>query len=488
MARIAPISGFPEWSPAQRAVEQQVLDELRRVFELHGFASIETRAVEPVEQLLRKGEIDKEVYGVRRLAADAGSGGDQLALHFDLTVPFARYVLENAGTLQFPFRRYQVQKVWRGERPQEGRYREFAQADIDVVDRDTLPFGYEVELPLVMAEAFAGLRRLGLPEMVIRVNNRRLAEGFYLGLGLDDPAAVLRAVDKLDKVGPDGVRRDLTALGATDAAGGRPAWRWPRSVRPERVSSTTCAHSGRAHELLDQGLDELAQVMAAAEKRSPGALVADLSIARGLDYYTGTVYETTMVGYEQFGSACSGGRYDALASDGRTTYPGVGISFGVTRVLGLLFARGLTATRSVPTCVLVAVTADDQRERAEQVAAALRGRGVSTLVSPSAEKFGKQIRFADRRGVPFVWFCGAAQDGGDQVKDIRSGDQVDADPASWSPPEADLRPGVRLLAGLSVIRAVLLSSRLSLPAGRRWRARRRARTARDRARSPRTWR
>ena len=487
MARIAPISGFPEWSPAQRAVEQQVLDELRRVFELHGFASIETRAVEPVEQLLRKGEIDKEVYGVRRLAADAGSGGDQLALHFDLTVPFARYVLENAGTLQFPFRRYQVQKVWRGERPQEGRYREFAQADIDVVDRDTLPFGYEVELPLVMAEAFAGLRRLGLPEMVIRVNNRRLAEGFYLGLGLDDPAAVLRAVDKLDKVGPDGVRRDLTALGATD-----PQVSACLALAEIRSTGTGFVDDVRAlgssHELLDQGLDELAQVMAAAEKRSPGALVADLSIARGLDYYTGTVYETTMVGYEQFGSACSGGRYDALASDGRTTYPGVGISFGVTRVLGLLFARGLTATRSVPTCVLVAVTADDQRERAEQVAAALRGRGVSTLVSPSAEKFGKQIRFADRRGVPFVWFCGAAQDGGDQVKDIRSGDQVDADPASWSPPEADLRPGVQLLAGLSVIRAVLLSSRLSLPAGRRWRARRRARTARDRARSPRTWR
>ncbi len=443
MARITPISGFPEWTPAQRAVEQQVLDELRRVFELHGFPSIETRAVEPVAQLLRKGEIDKEVYGVRRLAApaDQARADDDLALHFDLTVPFARYVLENAGTLQFPFRRHQVQKVWRGERPQEGRYREFVQADIDVVDRDTLPFGYEVELPLVMAEAFAGLRRLGLPAMTIRVSNRRLAEGFYLGLGLDDPPAVLRAVDKLDKVGPDGVRRELLAAGATDAQ--VDACLSLASIRSAGTGFVDEVRAlGSRHELLDQGLDELAAVVGAAERRSPGALVADLSIARGLDYYTGTVYETTMAGFEQHGSACSGGRYDALATDGKVTYPGVGISFGVTRVLGLLFGRGLTASRSVPTCVLVAVTDEERRADAEAAADALRARGVSALVSPAAEKFGKQIRFADRRGIPYVWFTGAGEGGGDQVKDIRSGEQVDAAAVSWSPPERDLRPQV----------------------------------------------
>jgi histidyl-tRNA synthetase len=443
MARITPISGFPEWTPAQRAVEQQVLDELRRVFELHGFPSLETRAVEPVAQLLRKGEIDKEVYGVRRLAApaDQARSDDELALHFDLTVPFARYVLENAGTLQFPFRRYQVQKVWRGERPQEGRYREFVQADIDVVDRDTLPFGYEVEMPLVMAEAFAGLRRLGLPAMTIRVSNRRLAEGFYLGLGLDDPPAVLRAVDKLDKVGADGVRRELVAAGATDSQ--VDACLALASIRSAGTGFVDEVRAlGSRHELLDQGLEELAAVVGAAERRSPGALVADLSIARGLDYYTGTVYETTMAGFEQHGSACSGGRYDALASDGKVTYPGVGISFGVTRVLGLLFGRGLTASRSVPTVVLVAVTDEERRVDAEAVADALRGRGVSALVSPAAEKFGKQIRFADRRGIPYVWFVGAGDAGGDQVKDIRSGEQVDADASSWAPPEQDLRPQV----------------------------------------------
>src|SRR3954447_14265378 len=170
MSRPTPLSGYPEWLPAQRAVEQHVIDVLRRTFELHGFAGIETRAAEPMEQLLRKGEIDKEVYVLRRLHADPDEADDarSLGLHYDLTVPFARYVLENAGRLEFPFRRYQIQKAWRGERPQEGRYREFAQADIDVVMKDELPFHFDVEVARVMAEALSGLP---LPPLRLRVNN-----------------------------------------------------------------------------------------------------------------------------------------------------------------------------------------------------------------------------------------------------------------------------------------------------------------------------
>jgi histidyl-tRNA synthetase len=443
MARVTPISGFPEWSPAQRIVEQQVLDTVRRVFELHGFASIETRAVETVEQLLRKGEIDKEVYGVRRLAGedDPDVGEASLALHFDLTVPFARYVLENAGKLQFPFRRYQIQKVWRGERPQEGRFREFLQADIDVVDRDELPFHYDVEMPLVMAEVFSELRSLGFPPVTIQVNNRKLAEGFYRGLGLDAPAAVLRCVDKLDKIGPDGVTQLLVSTAGADADQAK-ACLALAEIRSDDTSFVERVRSlGVSHPLLDEGLSELAAVVGEAATRMPGVVVADLRIARGLDYYTGTVYETLMQGYEQFGSVSSGGRYDSLASDGKVTYPGVGISFGVTRALGLLFARGLTASRSVPTCVLVALNSDDDRHRGEDVATALRARGIATQVSPSAAKFGKQIKFADRRGIPFVWFLGA--DGAsDSVKDIRSGEQVDAVAAEWTPPAEDLHPSV----------------------------------------------
>ncbi|MFV0458140.1 MAG: histidine--tRNA ligase [Actinomycetales bacterium] len=454
MARVTPISGFPEWSPAQRIVEQRMLDELRTVFELHGFAGIETRAVETLEQLLRKGEIDKEVYGVRRLAADPDAAADpsrDLALHFDLTVPFARYVVENAGKLEFPFRRYQIQKVWRGERPQEGRYREFTQVDIDVVDRDRLDFHYEVEMPLVMAEAFGRLRPLGLPEMTIRVNNRKLAEGFYRGLGAEDPAAVLRAVDKLDKVGADAVLAELERSGL-------PAEAARKCLQLAQIRSDDDSFIGEVQalgvrsDLLDEGLDELGQVVRAARASAPGQLVADLSIARGLDYYTGTVYETTMHGLESYGSACSGGRYDALATDARATYPGVGISFGLTRVLGLLFARGLTASRSVPTAVLVMLPDDESRDRCRRLAQVLRDRGISALVAPRPDKFGKQLRFADRRGIPFVLFPGeaTAADGditGVELKDLRTGEQGPVDLHRWHPPADDgvprvIHPGV----------------------------------------------
>ena len=221
MARPTPLSGFPEWLPDGRIVEQHVLDVLRRTFELHGFAGIETRAVEPLDQLLRKGETSKEVYVLRRLQEDPGTPATReaekgLGLHFDLTVPFARYVLENAGHLAFPFRRYQIQKVWRGERPQDGRFREFVQADVDVVGAGSLPYHYEVELPLVMADALGALRDLGVPPVRILVNNRKVAEGFYRGLGLEDVDAVLRGIDKLDKIGPDAVAELLVAeAGAT---------------------------------------------------------------------------------------------------------------------------------------------------------------------------------------------------------------------------------------------------------------------------------
>ena len=199
---------------------------------------------------------------------------------------------------------------------------------------------------------------------------------------------------------------------------------------------------GVEHPTLDEGLDALAAVITAGMAQAPGVLVADLKIARGLDYYTGTVYETQLVGSESWGSVCSGGRYDSLASDGRTTYPGVGISIGLTRLVHLLMTRrGLTATRSTPAAVLVAVNDEDSRDASREVATALRARGIPCEIAPSAARFGKQIRYADRRGIPFVWFPGAAG-AGDQVKDIRSGEQVEADAASWQCPVADLRPGV----------------------------------------------
>jgi histidyl-tRNA synthetase len=438
MSKPTPISGFPEWLPPQRIIEQYALERLRSTFELYGFAPLETRAVEPLDQLLRKGETSKEVYVLRRLQEEPG-GDAELGLHFDLTVPFARFVLENAGKLSFPFRRYQIQKVWRGERPQEGRYREFLQADIDIVDRDTLPFHYDAEMPLVVGDA---LRGLPIPPVTIMVNNRKVCEGYYRGLGLPDPEPVLRAVDKLDKIGPDKVAALLVeTAGATDAQAAAclalAAISAPDASFADRVRAL-----GVTDPLLDEGLDELVRVVDAAAGHAPGLVVADLRIARGLDYYTGTVYETQLKGYERAGSICSGGRYDNLASSGSERFPGVGISIGVSRLLGLLFgSSALSVSRSVPTCVVVALADEDARPAADRVAAALRARGIPTEVSPSAAKFGKQIRYAERRGIPYVWFPGA--DGtGDTVKDIRSGEQVDADAGSWDPPAADRLPVV----------------------------------------------
>jgi histidyl-tRNA synthetase len=444
MARPTPLSGFPELLPGERVVEQHVLDSLRRTFELHGFSGLETRAVEPLSVLLRKGEIDKEVYVVRRLhaepAEDAAPNQDDLALHYDLTVPFARYVLENAGRLQFPFRRYQIQKVWRGERPQEGRYREFLQADIDVVDRDTLAPHHDVEMARVMTDA---LSRLPLPPVRLQVNNRKLIEGFYRGLGVEDPARVMRAVDKIDKAGAGAVGLELSEDVGLDDRQVSACLRLARVSGSDGSFADAVRDLGVKDDLLDEGVEELQAVLGGCADVASDrvSVVVDLSVARGLDYYTGTVYETRLEGFEHLGSVCSGGRYDALASDGATTYPGVGISFGVTRALAPLLQRGLlVSSRPVPTAVVVAVVDEEQRGVSDTVAAALRARGIPTEVSPTAAKFGKQIRYADRRGIPFVWFPSGQ---GHQVKDIRSGEQVDADPGAWEPPEEDLRPTVR---------------------------------------------
>ena len=259
MAVKASLSGFPEWLPDGRLVELQVLDTARRVFELHGFTSLETRSVEPIDVLLRKGEIDKEVYAVHRLHGDDDG---RLALHFDLTVPFARYIVENAGQLAFPLRRYQIQKVWRGERPQEGRFREFTQADIDIIDVDHLAGHHDAEMAIIMAEVFASLP---MPPTIICLNNRKVLEGFYRGLGVDDIPAVLRAIDKLDKIGREKVMALLVEAGlrpdqataCLDLADIRAA----DDSFVERVRAL-----GVSDPLLDQGLAELAEVIRAVNR------------------------------------------------------------------------------------------------------------------------------------------------------------------------------------------------------------------------------
>lgn len=441
MSRPTPLSGFPELLPAQRSAEQQIIERLRTVFELHGFAGIETRAAEPLDVLLKKGEIDKEVYVLRRLQADDEASDSGLGLHYDLTVPFARYVLENAGKLEFPFRRYQIQKVWRGERPQEGRFREFTQADVDVVARDVLPFHFDVEVAQVMGEALAALP---LPPLRLAVNNRKLIEGFYRGLGAADPASVIRLVDKLDKLPPQQMKEAMVTEAGLSAAQADRCLELAQIVTDDTSFVERVRDLGVENELLHTGLAELAAVIEGCSdvRREGFAVEANLRIARGLDYYTGTVFEIFMTGYESLGSVGAGGRYDSLVGDASTTYPGVGISFGISRTLVPLFNRGvLSGSRAVPSAVLVALVDEESRHASTAIAARLRARGIATEVAASPQKYGKQIRYAERRGIPFVWFPGT-EGAPDEVKDIRTGAQMPADPDGWLPPPDDLRPSV----------------------------------------------
>ena len=431
-------------------MEQQVIDVLRRVFELHGFLGIQTRAVEPGSSLLKKGETSKEIYLLSRLQ-EVGHESDtpveeRLGLHFDLTVPLSRYVVEHQGDLVFPFKRWQIQRVWRGERPQEGRFREFIQADIDVVGNGELPGHYEVELPLVMVDALEQLRDFGLPKATVHANNRKLSEGFYRGLGLTDIEGVLREVDKLDKVGGDEVVRLLvTGCGANEAQARAclelADLRASSGVELRKAFSRLALRhhidpAGSAYALARQGLDTLALIIDESARVRPGAVIADLKIARGLDYYTGSVYETFLDGAESLGSICSGGRYDNLASKGSKRFPGVGLSIGLSRLVSyLIHSVGASASRMSPAVVMVAVWSEHDRAASNRIADVLRSRGIAADVAPTAAKLGKQIRYASRLGVPYVWFppeAASARAGG-QVKNIVSGAQVRADPVSWTP-------------------------------------------------------
>ena len=426
------LSGFPEWLPEQELVQQSLIEIVRRQYELHGFTPVSTRSVELLDDLISKGgDTDKEIYVLQRLAPDAADTA-RLGLHYDLTVPFARFVVEHQGQLVFPFRRYQIQPAWRGERPQLGRYREFIQADVDVIGKDSLDIRYDAELLAILRDT---LEAMPIPAVELLVNNRKLLEGFYRGLGIAEIAGTLRLVDKLPKIGPRGVRDLLVASGlAEDQA--EACLALARIECKDGAELTRVYDLGVKHPLLDQGLDELATVLARCPSAGRTSVVAALHIARGFDYYTGTVVEGVFKEHPALGAVCSGGRYDNLASKGSGRLPGVGVSIGITRIMGYCEHLGLLqATRRTPAEVLVVVHNEGDRPRSDDAAARLRARGIPCLVADAAQAYGKQIRAAERLGVPYVLFP-ATGAGRDEIRDIQSGKQEVVDLDAWRPETA----------------------------------------------------
>ena len=425
MAKMTPrtLSGFMELLPQPQQQMERMMQILRETYSLYGFTPLDTPIIEASEVLLAKGggETEKQIYRFQKGDAD-------LALRFDLTVPLAKYVALHGGELSFPFRRYQIGKVYRGERAQRGRFREFYQADIDVIGDGKLDITNEAEIPSIIYQTFT---RLGLKRFQIRVNNRKILNGFYAMLGLTEQSgAIMRTVDKLDKIGPDKVRALLLEdCGLTEDQAAEILKFIAITGSNADVLAALEGYAGR-HELFDQGLSELKTVTAyLADFGVPEENFAvDLTIARGLDYYTGTVYETTLLDHPEIGSVCSGGRYDNLAeyyTDRQL--PGVGISIGLTRLFYVLGEQGMLNPDlpTAPADVLVLPMTEDLAP-AISLSTKLRSAGVRTQLYTEQKKFKAKMSYADKLGVPYVIFLGGDEIAAGVVacKDMKTGEQT----------------------------------------------------------------
>lgn len=430
--------GVLELLPLDQIAFQRMLDTIRRNYERFGFLPIETPVIEHSDVLLTKtgGETERQLYFVQStgsLNAETKNGVPELALRFDLTVPLARYVAEHEHDLSFPFRRYQMQRVYRGERAQRGRFREFYQCDIDVIGKDSLSVRYDAEIPAVIHSVF---RELNIGAFTIQLNNRKLMRGYFENLGVTDPEQqmlVLREVDKLDKRGPDYVRETLTgeAFGlSAEAAEKILAFVQVRSTSVDDAFVKLDA-LGNGSEVFEQGRAELKEVLGLIRDFGvPESYFAlNLSIARGLDYYTGTVYETTLNDHPGIGSICSGGRYENLAGQYTKSHlPGVGISIGLTRLYWQLRDAGLISTAQSTVDVLVTQMDPSLLPTYLAVANDLRGAGIATEVVMESGKLGKQFKYADRAGIRFAIVIGEDEVAKDvvTVKDLRREDQFEA--------------------------------------------------------------
>lgn len=425
-----PVSGFPEFLPAEQILFTKVLDIIRAGFERYGFSPIETPAVERKEVLTSKAGIEKEIYALSRLAAEPNESPEtDLALHFDLTVPLARYVAMYKDKLAFPFRRYQMQKVWRGEKAQSGRYREFYQCDIDVIGKGSLSLLTDAEIPSVIYQVF---REMEIGAFVIRINNRKILQGYfrYLGIPQEQTVEVMRLADKLEKIGSSQLASELsTKTGLDEVVAGKVI-----SFLGEKLNNqdmlTKLENMGNINDLFSEGVKELRIVVDGM--RTLGVpeeyFRIDVGVARGLDYYTGTVYETILTDYPGVGSICSGGRYDDLASYfTEEKLPGVGISIGATRLVVRLIEAGILKPGPATVAPVLVTTMDESRTGEYlRIGAALREAGIPTEVYFEKARLGEQLRYANKKGFSVAIIAGDSEfsQNAVKIKNLRTGDET----------------------------------------------------------------
>ena len=431
MAKMTPrtLSGFMELLPAPQQQMERIMEILRKTYSVYGFTPLDTPVIESSDVLLAKagGETEKQIYRFQK-------GDSDLSLRFDLTVPLAKYVALHYNDLTFPFRRYQIGKVYRGERAQRGRFREFYQADIDIIGDGKLDITNEAEIPSIIYKTFS---TLGLKRFQIRVNNRKILNGFYAMLGLTEKSGdIMRTVDKLDKIGPEKVKTIL--MGEEIALSESDADEILKFIAitgtNEEVLAALEGYQGR-NEVFDLGLSELKTVTQylAAFGIPAENFAVDLTIARGLDYYTGTVYETTLLDHPEIGSVCSGGRYDNLAEYyTNQKLPGVGISIGLTRLFYVLDEQNLLnpEMNTAPADALVLpMTAEPGPAIA--LAQALRAEGIKVQLYGEQKKFKQKMAYANKLGVPFAVLLGEDEIAEDMcsVKNMITGEQVKLSPA-----------------------------------------------------------
>lgn len=401
--KLSPISGFPEFLPEEQLVFQRATDTIRSVYESFGFIPIETPAVERVEHLLEKGVQGKEVYVLHRLHEEEDAPAE-LALHFDLTVPLARYVAQHYGQLTFPFKRYQIQTVWRGERPQAGRYRQFYQSDIDVIGDGELSSFYDAEMCVVIDQIFS---KLQIGPFMIRMNHRKVLQGLLNSVGLVEEQEIhqaIKVIDAMDKVPLEKTVKGFEELGVSKEKSDRLFEFFSLDQTAEETLRFLSSLSVSTQ--FEAGVQDLRDIVKflTLVKIPPMHYKIDLKIARGLDYYTGVVYETTLEEHRSLGSICSGGRYDDLAGvfiDKKL--PGVGISIGLSRLIPQLIKVGvMRADRACTASVLITMQNPQHLSKYLTMASRLRKQGIATEVFLENKKLAAQMRYADKKGFPIV--------------------------------------------------------------------------------------